>query len=236
MNANDIRIGTKLEIEIPNNTRIDSDSTASYISQILDVIDSNTISVAAPMGEGRLKYLSKGLNIFIYYLNERQDLLYFEAKVKGHRKNGPLDAFDIIINSEISKIQRRRFYRLDVALSCQYIVTDKQFSSTDNLEFPRINEEDFKTAYTKNISGSGFCLILEDSLESGTILDVTINLDDTALIRVYTEVIRSINVQSKKYEVGTHYIKISPRDSSFLTKFIFEKQRLILKNTMQANK
>jgi len=31
-----------------------------------------------------------------------------------------------------------------------------------------------------------------------------------------------------------HYLKIEPHDSTILTKFIFEKQRLILKNTMQA--
>jgi len=236
MNANDIRIGTKLEIEITDYTKNNSDSnSSSYISQLLDVIDSKTISVAAPMGEGRLKFLSRDLKIFIYYLNEKQDLLYFKATVKEHKKNGPLDAFDIIIDSEISKIQRRRYYRLDVALSCQYIICNQQLPSLLNeSDFQKINEEDLKTAYTKNISGSGFCLILEDSLESGTILDVTINLDDTAFVRVFAQVIRSINVQGKKYEVGTHYINISSRDSSFLTKYIFEKQRLILKNTMQA--
>lgn len=236
MNANDIRIGTKLEIEIPDNNRnnSDSDTSSSYISQLLDVIDSKTISVAAPMGEGRLKFLTRGLKIFIYYLNEKQEFLFFKATVREHRKNGPLDAFDIIIDSEISKIQRRRYYRLDVALSCQYLISDQQLSNTDRLEFKKVNETEFKTAYTKNISGSGFCLILEESIESGTILDVIINLDDTAFIRVFAQVIRSINIQSKKYEVGTHYINISLHDSNFLTKFIFEKQRLILKNTMQA--
>lgn len=234
MNANNIRIGTKLEIGIPAYTRNDSDSPSSYISQLLDVVDSTTISVAAPMGEGRFKFLSRGLKIFVYYLNEKQELLYFKATVKEHKKNGPLDAFDIKIDSEVSKIQRRRYYRLDVALSCQYLISAPQLSSTDKLEFPKTSEPDFKNAYTKNISGSGFCLILEDPLEAGTILDVAINLEDTALIRVFAQVIRSIHVDSKKYEVGTHYIKISSRDSGFLTKFIFEKQRLILKNTMQA--
>jgi len=233
MDANNIKIGTKFEIEIPENNK-NSDSSINYSSQLIDVIDSKTISIVAPMNEGRFKFLTRGLNIFIYYLNERQDLLFFKAIVKGHRKNGPLDAFDITIDSEVSKIQRRRYYRLDVALSCQYVVNDEQLLGTDKLEFPKINNSQLKTAFTKNISGSGFCLNLEEPLDSGTILDITINLDNTALIRVFAQVIRSIHIQSKKYEVGMHYLKIDPRDSAILTKFIFEQQRLILKNTLQA--
>lgn len=233
MDANSIRIGTKFEIETPDNNKNNS-SSSTYTSQLLDVIDSKTISIAAPMNEGRFKYLSMGLNIFVYYLNERQDLLYFKAIVKGHRKNGPLDAFDITIVSEVNKIQRRKYYRLDVALSCQYTIVDQQSLGTDVLNFPETNIENLQTAFTKNISGSGLCLNLESPFDAGTILDITINLEDTALIRVLAKVIRSIFIQNKKYEVGLHYIKVKPNESDILTKFIFEKQRIILKNTMQA--
>ncbi|MHB8062040.1 MAG: flagellar brake protein [Ruminiclostridium sp.] len=232
MDANKIKIGTKFDIEIPHNNN--SNSSSTYSSQLIDIIDSKTISIVAPMNEGRFKFLTRGLTIFIYYLNERQDLLYFKAIVKGHRKNGPLDAFDITIDSEVSKIQRRKYYRLDIALSCQYKIIGEQLLSTDKLEFSEINNADLITAFTKNISGSGFCLNLEEPLNAGTILDITINLDNTALIRVFAQVIRSIHIQNKKYEVGIHYLKIEPRDSDILTKFIFVKQRLILKNTMQA--
>jgi c-di-GMP-binding flagellar brake protein YcgR len=233
MDANKIKIGTKLEIEIPENNK-NSSLLANYSSQLIDVIDSKTISIVAPMNDGRFKFLTRGLSIYIYYLNERQDLLFFKAIVKGHRKNGPLDAFDVTIDSEVNKIQRRRFYRLDMALNCQYMINSEPLPSTDKLEFPEINNSDLKTAFTKNISGSGFCLNLEEPLDAGTILDITINLDNTALIRVFAQVIRSIPVQSKKYEVGMNYLKIETRDTEILTKFIFEQQRIMLKNTMQA--
>lgn len=231
MDANKIKIGTKFEIEIPENNK-SGNSSINYSSQLIDIVDSKTINIVAPMNDGRFKFLTRGLYIYIYYLNEKQDLLFFKAIVKGHRKNGPLDSFDVTIDSEVSKIQRRRYYRLDTALSCQYIVNDEQLVSTDTLKFPKINNLDLKTAFTKNISGSGFCLNLEEPLAAGTILDITINLDDTALIRVFAQVIRSIHIQNKKYEVGMHYLRIEPRDSDILTKFIFQKQRLILKNKM----
>lgn len=233
MDANKIKIGTKFELEILEENK-NSSSSYSYSSQLIDIIDSKTISIVAPMNEGRFKYLTIGLNLLIYFLNERQELLYFKSTVKGHRKNGPLDAFDLTIVSELSKIQRRKYYRLDMALSCQYMIIDQQLINTDKLEFSKINNSALKTAFTKNISGSGFCLNLEAPLNSGTILDATLNLDSTALIRVFAQVIRSIHINSKKYEIGMHYLKIEPRDSDILTKFIFEKQRIILKNTMIA--
>ncbi|HEY5585377.1 MAG TPA: flagellar brake protein [Ruminiclostridium sp.] len=233
MDAKSIRIGTKLEIEIPSTSRT-NDFTSSYVSQLIDVIDHKTICVVAPMIEGRLKYLSNGSNIAIYFLNDKQDLLNFSAVVKGYRKIGPLETFDITITGDITKIQRRRFYRLDVALSSQYIVKDAQLLISNKHEFSKTDEADLKTAYTKNISGSGLCLVLDQPLEAGSTLDITINLDDTALIKVSAQVIRSITAPNKKYEVGMHYVKITPRDLEILTKFIFQKQRLILKNTMQA--
>lgn len=234
MNANEIKIGTKFEIEILADSK-NSTSSPTYTSQLIDVIDAKTLSISAPMSEGRFKYLTIGLSICIYFLNDNQDLLFFKASVKGSRKNGPLDAFDVIISSDVSKIQRRRFYRLDAALSCQYLILGEQLLSTDKLEFEEVNQAELKSAFTKNISGSGCCcLVLDAPLTIGSVLDITINLEDTASIRVLAQVIRSIDLHSKKYEVGMNFIKISPRDSDILTKFIFEKQRLMLKNTLKA--
>lgn len=234
MDAKDIKVGTKLEIEIPEFNKKNEQSTTSYISQLVDVVDERTISIVSPMSEGRLKFLSNNLSIIIYYLNERQELLYFKGVVKGHKKNGALDVFDVAIASEFNKIQRRRFYRLDTVLNCKYMVIEKQLISTDRLEFDKLDEDILKPAFTKNISGSGFCMVFDEPLESGTVLDIAVNLEESAIIRVIAQVIRTINQKNKKYEVGLHYLKISPRDSDILTRYIFEKQRQILKNTMQA--
>ncbi len=234
MNAKDIKIGTKLEIEIPEFYKKDDESTTSYVSQLVDVIDDDTISIASPMGEGRFKFLSRDSKIIIYYLNERHELLYFKGQVKGHKKHGALDIFDVLIISDFNKIQRRRFYRLDVVLSCQYKVIDEQAISTDSFHFEKLDETQLKPAYTKDISGSGFCMILEEALDPKAVLDISINLEDSAIIRVFAQVIRTVSEKNKRYEVGLHYIKISQRDSDILTRYIFEKQRQILKNTMQA--
>jgi len=234
MDANKIKIGTKFEIEIPQTGKKSTDTFTTYSSQLIDVIDKNTIVIAAPMNKSRLKFLSTDSNVLIYYLNERQELLYFVATVKDHLRSGPLDAFEITITSDAKKIQRRKFYRLDSALICQYKIIEQKPVNIDSVNFSQINTEDLSEAYTKNISGSGFCLNLNAPLDEGTILYAEINLEDTAIIKVLGQVIRSNHIEDKKYEVGMHYIKINPIETKTLIKYIFEKQRIMLKNTLQS--
>lgn len=233
MNANDIKIGTKFEIEIPDYTKRNDESSTSYISQLLDIVDDKNISIVAPMHEGRLKFLSSNTKIVVYYLNSRQDLFCFNAIVKGHKKIGPLDMFDLTIVGDFTKIQRRRYYRLDVTLDCQYKVETEQLISSDNLTFSKEPPADLKNGYIKNISGSGLCLVLEEPLHIGSVLDITINLDESALIRVFAQIVRIISIQGKKHELGMHFVKIEKHDADTLNRFIFEKQRILLKNAMQ---
>lgn len=234
MNAKDIRLGTKLEIEIPDFSAKTQHSPSNYISQLIDVVDGETISIAAPMTEGRLKFLINGLKVVIYFLNSRQELLCFNAIVREHKKIGPLDTFTLKIEGEFTKIQRRRFYRLETTLSCQYQIETRTLLASelnsDKFVFPQLNQAELKKAFVKNISGSGLCIVVEEELGAGTVLDITVNLEDLALIRVYAEVVRHIKSQGQKHELGVHFLKIDRRDADILNKFIFEKQRIMLKN------
>lgn len=236
MNANKIEIGTKLEIKIPYTSS--SDSSNTYASQLIDVIDNKTISIAAPIGEGKFKYLNIGLDLFVYYLDENKDFLFFSAIVKGHRKNGPIEAFDITIVSEISKVQRREAYRLETALPCKYTIVDSKLFNPDRADFPDISNVVFSTASTTNISSNGISLHLEAApeapLEAGTIFYILINLEETTKIKVLAQLKRSLRKDRNRYTVGLHYIKIDSRDLEVLTKFIFAQQRLMLKNKMPS--
>ena len=230
MNANDIIIGTKLEIEIPEYIKNFPSQSSSYISQLMDVVDTKTITIAAPMSEGRYKYLSAGLNIAVNFLNQRQELMHFDAIVNEYKKSGHVECFQASITSEFTKIQRRMNYRLDAVLECEYSIVDDQPLTTTKHEFKKLSASDLKNTFTKNISGSGLCLIMDNSVDSGIMTDISVDLEGMGNIRVLAQVIRSTSIENKKYEVGMNFVYISPQDSSTLTKFIFQKQRLMLKN------
>lgn len=236
MNANDIIIGTKLEIEIPEYIKKFPSNSSSYISQLMDVVDKNTITIAAPMSEGRYKYLSSGLNIAVNFLNQKQELMHFDAIVKEYKKSGHLECFQVSVTSELTKIQRRMNYRLDAVLECKYVIVDDRSFTTGKHEFKELSASDLKNTFTKNISGSGLCLIMDNSVDSGMMSDISVDLEGMGNIRVLAQVIRSTGIENKKHEVGMNFVYISPQDSSALTKFIFHKQRLMLKNNPLSKK
>ncbi|QNU65854.1 flagellar brake protein [Ruminiclostridium herbifermentans] len=230
MDTNKLEVGTKLEIKIPHTTS--SDSSDTYSSQLIDIIDNKTVSIAAPISDGTFKYLNIGLDLFVYFLDENKDFLFFSAIVKGHRKNGPVEAFDITIVSEIKKVQRREAYRLETALICKYAIVDSELINSDSPNFPDINNAVFWDTSTTNISSNGISLHLDAPLEAGTILYIIVNLDKNSKIRVLAQVKRSLRKDGNKYMVGMHFIKIHSRDLEVLTKFIFAQQRVMLKNKM----
>ncbi|PYG86956.1 c-di-GMP-binding flagellar brake protein YcgR [Ruminiclostridium sufflavum DSM 19573] len=232
MDANMIALGTKLEIKIPYNGN--SDTSNTYTSQLIDIIDRKTVSIAAPISEGKFKYLNMGLDLFVFFLDEHKDFLFFNAIVKGHRKNGPIEAFDITITSEIKKLQRREAYRLDTALSCKYTIIDSRLPITESSNSPEIPIADLKTAATTNISSNGISLHVDEALEAGTVLYIIVDLEEGSSIKVIAQVKRSHHIESKHYMAGLRYIKIDSHDSQILTKFIFAKQRLMLKNKMPS--
>ncbi len=236
MNAKDIIIGTKLEIEIPEYIKIFPSQSSSYISQLMDVVDTKTITIAAPMNEGRYKYLSAGLNIAVNFLNQRQELMHFDAIVKEYKKLDHLECFQVSITSEFTKIQRRMNYRLDTVLECKYAIVEDHSLTNAKHEFKEISASDLKNTFTKNISGSGLCLITDNEIDSGMISDISVDLEGMGNIRVLAQAIRSTSIENKKHEVGMNFVYISPQDSSTLTKFIFQKQRQMLKNNHLSKK
>jgi c-di-GMP-binding flagellar brake protein YcgR len=116
---------------------------------------------------------------------------------------------------------------LDVTLEQHYSVLDTLVDS--RMEFGNEKGRTIKKAFVKNISGSGACLILDEEPDRDKVLDVTITLNPASSIRVFAKIIRIIK-NEKKFEVGVHFIKLSPHDSDILVKFIFEQQRILLKN------
>ncbi len=229
MNAKDIKIGTKFEIEIPEFENRRQVHTNCYVSQLVDIIDDSTVAIAAPIYENRLKFMSNGLAIRVYYLNDRQELICFDAIVNEYKRSGPVETFIIKIIGNYAKIQRRRYYRLNTVLDQSYLVVEEYISDFNSYTFPELKDLPLRNGHTKNISGSGACLLVDESLELGSNLDLTIIIPGYTCVRTIAQVVRVIR-KDKKYEVGVHFQKITSKDSEILMKYIFEQQRILLKN------
>ena len=109
MDANAIRLGTKFELEVPEIGANGDENKKSYVSQLLDIIDSKTISIAAPMYENRLKFLSNGLKIDIFFLNETQELLCNSTGLSEERSLRNLSSQD---TGRVSENSEKKIFQI----------------------------------------------------------------------------------------------------------------------------
>jgi c-di-GMP-binding flagellar brake protein YcgR len=118
-------------------------------------------------------------------------------------------------------------------MNAGYIVKDEnelEKVDTDSLKAkPNVQ---YKKALTKNLSGSGACIVTDENLPRNTILELRLEFSSSVYVNALCVVMRNTPVEVKKatnYELGLHFTKISPRDQDHIIKYIFEQQRVLLK-------
>lgn len=216
MTLQEIKIGTRLELEIQNKSGEKVGS--ALISQMQEYQEDGLIVISAPIYEARLIYLPNDVQIRISFVHHKYGLLGFTALVRAREFKGNIAVLVIEPVTEIEQIQRRMNFRLDILLDAVVM-------------FPDAGNEPFK-AITKNISGSGLCLICDSDFQKNTSVLVELRLTDNIAIKTKCLILRSNTAESrkgKKYEIGMCYTEIAKKDQDTLIKFIFDQQRLRLK-------
>lgn len=224
----DATIGTKFEVE-----QIDSLGGrvgSTYTSQLLDIKDVQHIVIAVPIQESQLMFIPSGSKIRCMFLHNKYGMLSFTGTVSGKAKQENVLVMNVEINSRLFKIQRRNHYRLDYMLDVRYRLISKYENLDESIS---CNIEDYTLAYTKNISGCGACIITDNSIERGDCVQLIFELENGIYIDTKCIVARCTaieDVRPAKYSIGLSFMEISPKDQDAIVRFIFDKQKQLLKN------
>ena len=229
MELSDIRIGTKLELEV--NTA--DDKRYVFASQFEWHEEGNTAVIAAPIYEGKVVPLETGTLIDIYFLNKSGkliDLNKFRAVIIERSILDNLHILMIEKLGEIVRMQRRNYFRLDVLLEVRYRVIS--YSGTDE-------EYDADIPYTKtlatDLSGGGISLILEEKLERGSIIEGEIFSGQPEKISFRGKSARCERMRRDsryKYVAGIEFIDISDINREKVIRYIFNEQRKLINKGM----
>lgn len=232
MNIIGTKLGTKLELELINS--IGQKIGQTYISQLIDIIDDKNIVISAPIHESRLMFITNGTKIRILFFHYKLGLACFSGTVTGKEKNENLILFDIKIETELEKIQRRNYFRLDCLLNAEYFLLPNETSEGETqVETPIAIDKEYRKAIAKNLSGCGVCIVIGEDIPKGSIIEVIVALDKENSIKAKCKVVRSSPIETskdKKFELGLYITQISNKDQDAIIKFIFDQQRLKLKN------
>lgn len=217
----EIQIGTRLELELLSRKGEKIGNT--FISQLLEHQEGNCMVISVPIFEARLIFISVQAQLRLTFIHNKYGLLGFTALVTAREFRGKIAVLIIQPDSEIIKIQRRTHYRLD----CMADVLVRRSEKNS-----KAGKETAIKAFTKNISGSGLCIITTTDIPKKSEVDIELSLADNIHINAKCLVIRNIEFEvkkSKSHEIALHFTDISQKDQDSLIKYIFEQQRMQLK-------
>jgi len=224
MEVRDLKTGARLELEILGNN---GDRIGNiYISQVLEPVKDSNLVIAAPIFESRLIYVPVNSKVRITLYHKRYGLLGFIAIVTSREQRGNLSVICIQAETQLEKIQRRRYYRLDCTLNVEYSIY------LDNIT-QEIDQPPYRKALTKNISGAGASMVVGEEIMKNTLLKIRISLSETSKVSAICNVLRCVPLefsQVPKYELGLYFTDITYQNQDKIIKYIFEQQRRLLKN------
>jgi c-di-GMP-binding flagellar brake protein YcgR len=254
MTPQEIKLGTRLEFEMLN--KQDEKVGNTFISQLLEHQDDGSIVISAPITESRVVFVPAGITVRLTFVHQLHGLIGLKALVKSKEYRGNVAVLIAEPEGNLEKIQRREHFRLDVVIDAliwpdtadpgseapgntEAESAGSQASGTDakndaaSAPVPDSTEEAAPVkAYTKNLSGSGVCVISDTNFPKGSNVRIELDLSNDVRFRARCVVLRSQPIEVRKgksYELGIHFIEIKNRDQDNLIKFIFEQQRLHLK-------
>jgi c-di-GMP-binding flagellar brake protein YcgR len=235
-NIKGIKIGTRFELELVNS--LGEKVGQTYISQLIDSLDGDKIAIATPIRGSRVLFIPIGSTARLYFLDKKLGLLSLLVKLESKMDSGNIQCIVAHAESDIEKIQRRKYYRLDCNLTVYYrICEDTETAQSLKAEIRKPLENDsaepkYKKGLTKNLSGSGLCIITEEMLQKYSTLEVILWINDACYVRTVCSVMRASEIvtpREKKYEMGLHIDDITEGGQNQIIKYVFEKQKELLK-------
>lgn len=211
-----LKVGERLNVERYEGN-INMDKKSMLNAQLID-LTKNYAYISVPAYRGQRYPLYRGQKISISYYRDAGEYQFYGEVIKETDNN--ILAYAIRPISELSKIQRRNYYRLPIAINVY--IEKKQASGRGKIE-----------CITKDISGGGIRAVCDENIEEGQGVRIELFLDEDDKdfgITIDGVVVRNIRDRvTNSYELGIMFEKITQANEDKIHAFIFEKQRLLRK-------
>lgn len=201
-----LKVSQKLEI-------FKSEQQAQKVFAWIEKITPDAITLFLPSDE--LLPIKTGEEINAQWILDNCAGIGILKSVVLHKKNRCL----ILSISNIKEIQRRNFTRVDTQIEIEYRKLE---------ELTQISSADFQKAITKNISGGGLMLLVEDNpnLQIGEILELILHLPKQEKVEAVSKInrIECDSNESPQKKVAVEFAIIAEKDRATIVKLVFEEK------------
>lgn len=245
-----VNIGDKIELKQLDQRGSLMKSSKTYVSQMVDFIEDDKISIATPIKNGMVIILEKEMSYRLYFYTIRGLFQCDCIMLQTYREGKNILALVKLVTKP-EKIQRRQYYRLECVHEIEYrLITEEEVKLEEKLrlgKFPQpdersqirkrlaeINKVWYNAAIT-DLSGGGCRFNSEHLLKSGD--KVRIRLDfiiknELMKLDIIADIIASQKIidRSGVYEHRAEFYNIMQKDRENLIKYIFEQERRLRRN------
>lgn len=228
MNYTDLATGTRLEIIRLDNERPDGRQLAAaglapvYVSQLLEPAQDRQLLIAVPISGFRLIPWEPGCRMKVTFIQKTRGIWTFTACLLRQRENNRVAAWEIAAEDDLSRLQRREWYRLPCSLDLSCRPTRAE-SAAATVEKPDI----CYSAITRDISGGGLAIVTEMPVQESAEVEITLNLDNQKPIVAHGRVVRvgeTGNPAQQSRLITLQFTDIAARDQNDLIKFVLRRQ------------
>jgi c-di-GMP-binding flagellar brake protein YcgR len=133
-----LAIGDKIDVSKMDHSGKLSGGSKTYVSQLVDFVDSDVINIAAPIGNSRLIILEVGESYSLCFYSNKGLYQCNCVVINNYRENNMIIAVVRLI-SDLEKFQRRQYFRLECVLDMEYRIITKEEEILEN----RLRQDNF---------------------------------------------------------------------------------------------
>ena len=225
--------GTKVEIRKRKKRKIDGEEpeVSIYYSQISDILAENKIEITMPMEKTKIVLLPVGAEYDLYFYTPN-GVYQCKAKVADRGKRNNVFLLTMELTSDLSKDQRREFYRFGCALKMDSRVLGEEevelLEKEGTLE--STGEESLRQSVIIDISAGGLRFMSSYKYEDESVILCKYQLDTEKGLKEYEILGKVLSVAESQtrhgaYEHRVQFMDIDDSAREEIIKFIFETER-----------
>ncbi len=227
-----ISIGNKIELVLLDQIIRNDKNKKVYVSKIYDILEKNTLQIAMPIYEGKIVPLSLDDKYSACFYTDR-GLLQCNIIVTSRYKSGNLFYLEVMLLGELTKVQRREFYRYNCFLDARLrIVSDEEFTTgvPDQIDIPE-SDLDWQPVKMLDVSGGGAKIISKLRLDRNEVVKLSFYVtivQEFVHFNLFARVLGSSPVQARNdlFEMRLEFMKIRQEERDKIIRYIFESERL----------
>lgn len=227
-----LAIGNKIELVLLEQVIKNDKNKKVLVSKIYDFLADNMLQIAMPIYEGKIIPLEVGGKYSTCFYTDK-GLLQCNVVVTSRYKKGNLFFLEVLMLGELTKVQRRAFYRYNCHIDSKIrMVSDNEFSSgiPDDIS---VSEDalEWQTAIVLDISGGGARIAQIKHLERNEVIKIKFSvniLDEVLSFNLFARILDSRPMANRHdlFEQRLEFMKISQEDRDRIIRYIFESERM----------